>query len=142
LKRIFLVITILFTTFLFASEKRVQYYYADISAKEAFKLHSDGVVLIDVRTKGEYDRLHPKGAILLPLFFEKFGKRVENKQFVSQVNELVKSKKDTPIILICRSGSRTHYGSNLLAVNGFTKVYNIKYGFAYDWMRQRLPVSK
>ncbi len=117
------------------------FYKADINSKTAFKKQQNGVTLIDVRTKKEYEYLHPKGALNIPVFFEKYGKRVFNETFVQRVEQTL-GDTDAPVILICRSGSRTKYAANLLAKQGFSEVYNIENGFAYDWTKANLPVEK
>jgi rhodanese-related sulfurtransferase len=142
IKKILLLVSIILSTSVFSADKRVQNYYADISAKEAYKLQGEGVVLLDIRTKREYNQLHPKGSVLLPAFFERFGQRVENKNFVAQVGNLLDDDTEKPIVLICRSGSRSNYAGNLLADAGYEKVYNVKHGFAYDWLKVRLPTER
>lgn len=141
MKKILLIVAIAFNSLLFSAD-RVQEYYADISASEAYKLQKNGVLLVDVRTKREYSQLHAKGAVLLPIFFEKFGQRVFNENFIAQISNLVKDNTDREIILICRSGSRSNYAGNLLADAGYEKVYNVENGFAYDWLKAKLPVNR
>ncbi len=117
-------------------------YKADISAKQAYEMQQEGVVLIDARTKREFNTLHPKGSINIPVFFEKNGKRVFNQNFPNEVYELQKKNLNTKLILICRTGSRTKLASNILANLGFKEVYNVQYGFALDWTKVNLPVAK
>lgn len=117
-------------------------YKDDITAIEAYTMQQQGVLLIDIRTKREYRKLHPKDAINIPLFFEKKGQRVYNKNFLQNIYDTVNKDLNKKIVLICRSGSRTILGSNLLAHNGFTNVYNVKYGFQFDWIKIKLPTEK
>lgn len=117
-------------------------YKADITAREAYEMQKRGVILIDVRTKKEYDFMRPVNAILIESYFEIEGQRVFNENFVSQVEDLVKMDLSKEIILICRSGSRTKEVANLLAKNGFSNVYNVKNGFVYDWVKANLPTQK
>lgn len=117
-------------------------YKADIDSKTAYQLQQKGVLLVDVRTKREFKFSHPKNALNIPIFFEKYGQRVLNKNFLNQIDYALGSDSDKPVILICRSGSRTKFASNILAQNGFTNVYNIKKGFSYDWIKVGLPVEK
>ncbi|MCK9162002.1 MAG: rhodanese-like domain-containing protein, partial [Arcobacteraceae bacterium] len=70
------------------------------------------------------------------------GKRVFNKNFVTQIEDLVDMDLNKEIILICRSGSRTKEAAAILAKNGFSNIYNVKNGFVYDWVRANLPIQK
>lgn len=117
-------------------------YKADITALEAYKMQQNGVILIDTRTKKEYDFMHPKDAILIESYFEKNGQRVFNDNFVTQIEDLVGMNLSKEIILICRSGSRTKEAATILAKNGFSNIYNVKNGFVYDWMKENLPIEK
>ncbi len=134
-----LVLILLISSFAFADNTE---YKADITAREAYEMQKRGVVLIDVRTKKEYDFMRPTNAILIESYFEIEGQRVFNQNFVSQVEDLVKMDLSKEIILICRSGSRTKEVANILAKNGFSNVYNVKNGFVYDWVKANLPTQK
>ena len=137
MKKIFFIFTITLS-FLFASN------YNNIDANKAFEMQKNGAILIDVRTKMEYNYAHAKGAILIPIFYAKFNQRVENREFINQVTQLVKGNLNKKILLICRSGSRTKYASKLLANNGFTQINNILYGFATKggWLDSNLPIER
>lgn len=117
-------------------------YKEDISSVEAYTLQQKGSLLIDVRTKREFQHLHPKGAINIPIFFEQKGQRVYNENFLEAIYKASKQNLNQSIILICRSGSRTKLAANLLAYNKFTNVYNVRYGFQYDWIKVNLPTQK
>jgi rhodanese-related sulfurtransferase len=117
-------------------------YKADIDSKKAYEMQKKDILLVDVRTKREFNTLRAKNSINIPIFFEKNGKRDFNKNFPKEIYALVKGDLDKDIILICRSGSRTKLASNLLAYQGFKKVYNIENGFQYDWIKANLPVEK
>lgn len=117
-------------------------YKADISAKKAYEMQQNDVILVDARTKREFNELHPKGAINIPVFYEQKGQRVFNRNFANEIYALLKQDLNKEVILICRTGSRTKLASNLLANVGFKNVYNVQYGFALDWTKVKLPVSK
>lgn len=117
-------------------------YKADINSQTAYEMQQKGAILIDVRTPREFEFSRPKDAINIPVFFEKSGQRVFNQDFVEQIDYALKGNHDKEMILICRSGSRTKFASNLLANEGFSNVYNIKQGFTYDWAKTNLPVEK
>jgi rhodanese-related sulfurtransferase len=84
-------------------------------------------MLVDVRTQGEFNRGHAKGAINIPL-----------NELSNRVSELTA---DQPIVVICASGNRSRSGANIIAKAGFDKVYNFN-GGTMAWMSAGLPVNK
>jgi phage shock protein E len=71
---------------------------------------SDGAVILDVRTKGEYQTGHLRNSINIP---------VDNLE--QNIKKLNKSK---PIVTCCASGARSASARRILNSNGFDKVYN------------------
>ncbi len=85
---------------LFGLGKKIDY-------KEMLK---NGGVIVDVRTKGEYNSGHIKGSINIPL---------------DQLSgNLKKFKTDQPIITCCASGMRSGAAKNLLKSKGFANTVN------------------
>ena len=75
------------------------------------ELIKNGAIILDVRSKGEYNGGHIKGSI--------------NISVDTLRNNLGKLKdKDTPIITCCASGMRSASAKSILASNGYTQVYN------------------
>jgi len=74
-------------------------------------LISDGAVIIDVRTKGEFAGGHIKGAINIPL--DMIGNNI------SQFKD-----KEKPIITCCASGMRSASAKSILQSKGYKNVYN------------------
>ncbi len=74
------------------------------------ELVKQGAVILDVRSKGEYQGGHIKGSINIPVD--------------SLNNNLSKLKKDNPIITCCASGMRSASAKSILKSNGFTEVHN------------------
>jgi rhodanese-related sulfurtransferase len=74
------------------------------------ELQQNGAVILDVRSRGEYQGGHIKGSINIPV--QNLG---------ANLNKL---KKDKPIITCCASGMRSANAKNILKSNGFTEVYN------------------
>jgi rhodanese-related sulfurtransferase len=85
------------------------------------------VLLVDVREPEEYAQGHAPGATLIPLG-----------QLEQRLSELG-SRKDRPIALICRSGSRSGKAQVLLEKAGFTKAVNVEGGMN-AWSQAGLPV--
>jgi len=71
---------------------------------------SNGAIILDVRTKGEYQSGHLKNSINIPV-----DKLQQN---------LKKLNKNKPIITCCASGSRSASAKKLLESSGFEQVYN------------------
>ena len=73
-------------------------------------LISQGAIVLDVRTKGEYQGGHVKGSMNIPL---------------DQLsNQLGKLKKDKVIITCCASGMRSGSARRILQGAGFKEVHN------------------
>lgn len=117
-------------------------YKEDISSSTAYKMQQKGALLIDVRTKVEFEESRAKNSINIPIFKDQNGKRVFNKVFLNEVYQASNKNLNKKILLICRSGSRTKVASNILAQQGFENIYNIQYGFQYDWLKVGLPIEK
>ncbi len=134
----------LLTTTLFAEIdfQKAMIYKADINSKTAYDMQENGTLIVDVRTKREFNTLRAKNSINIPVFYEKKGQRVFNRNFANEIYETLNGDLNKNVILICRSGSRTKLASNLLAYQGFKNVYNIKNGFQYDWTKVNLPTEK
>jgi rhodanese-related sulfurtransferase len=120
-----------------------------LTAKDAYQLkseHSD-VIFVDVRTRAEI------AFVGMPLISDanipyavpgdwrtwdekkKTFKLAPNSGFLPSMEDLVKAKggnKDTQIIVMCRSGSRSAKAANLLAKSGYTNVYTVLDGFEGD----------
>lgn len=74
------------------------------------ELLQKGAQIIDVRTEGEYNTGHIKGAVNIPLN--------------TLPTRLSKLKKDKPVITCCASGMRSAQAKSILRSAGFDEVYN------------------
>lgn len=74
------------------------------------ELKKNGAIILDVRSKGEYQGGHVKDSINIPL--DTLG---------TQISKLDKNK---TIITCCASGMRSASAKSLLESKGFSKVYN------------------
>ena len=75
------------------------------------------VVILDVRTKGEFD-----------------GGNIKNSKNIDVMSASYKQKvasldKDKTYLVYCRSGSRSLKAASVLCDLGFTKVYNLSNGY-------------
>lgn len=81
---------------------------------------NDGAILVDVRSKEEYDDGHINGAILLPI--DEIDEDTASDNFDS---------KDSNIIVYCRSGNRSSQAVTLLKNLGYTNIYDL--GAMSNW---------
>ena len=79
-------------------------------AADFAKLVKEGAVIVDVRTKGEFQAGHIEGSKNIPLDGVK-----------AQAQQLKKSGK--PVITVCRSGNRSAMAKSILSSAGI-EVYN------------------
>ncbi len=75
------------------------------------KLVKEGAVIIDVRSRSEYDSGHIRGSINIPV-----------DQLRSNFNKL--KDKNKPIITCCASGMRSASAKAMLKASGYSEVYN------------------
>lgn len=90
--------------------------------------HKNALVL-DVREDSEYNMGHVLNSRHIPL-----GKLKE------RIGELEKYR-EQPIVLVCRSGSRSGTACSILDKNGFAQTYNLAGGVA-AWQKANLPLEK
>lgn len=90
----------------------------NVSAEEARILiqGNKDMVILDVRTKEEYDRGHIPGAILIPA--QELPSRIK------ELNTYVKK----PILVYCASGGRSPGAVNTLLRNSFAPIYHLYSG--------------
>lgn len=102
----------------------------DISAPE-FKeqMGEPGVVVLDVRTPGEYAEGYIPGAMLADFMGDDFADRV---------SELDKRK---TYLVYCHSGGRSSEASDKMAEMGFQHVYNLEGGIS-GWQQQGFEIAK
>jgi len=82
------------------------------------ELIANKAIILDVRTKEEFNGGHIKGSVNIPL---------------QNLNaQLSKLKKEKTIITCCASGSRSSVAKNILKSNGFENVHN-----AGSWFKLR-----
>ena len=74
------------------------------------QLMQQGAIIVDVRTKAEYQGEHIKGSLNIPLN--------------NLSNHYSKLEKNKPVITCCASGMGSAQAKNILQSNGFKEVYN------------------
>ena len=94
--------------------------YHKISAEEAYEMMaSQKVVVVDVRTREEYDGGHIENAVLVP-----------NESIGSEIPEALPDKEAT-LLVYCRSGRRSKDAAQKLLALGYQSVYD--FGGVIDW---------
>lgn len=101
---------------------------ADLNPSD-FKAKSQeaGVVLLDVRTAGEYAAGHIEGAINID---------VEGMTFEGEIADLDNTK---TYAIYCQSGRRSRIAVETMTKAGFTKLFNLDQGIG-SWISAGLPV--
>jgi len=84
----------------------------DTTGAQAHRLVQAGARLVDVRTPGEFAAGHLPGAINIPL-----------QELDSRLGEL--ARKETPVVLYCRSGRRSSSAARTLKSAGFAAVHDL-----------------
>jgi rhodanese-related sulfurtransferase len=95
-------------------------------AYEFLQAHPEAA-FIDCRTEMEYFYVgHPAGAAHIA--WQEGPEWEVNRNFVPEVLGETKTR-DKPVVLICRSGSRTLLAGEALEAAGFAEVINVLHGF-------------
>jgi thioredoxin 1 len=102
--------------------------YVQLSSLEFSEIiQSKEGILLDVRTKGEFNAEHIEGAGQLNYYAFDFKKKLEM------------LPKDQAIWLYCNTGYRSERAAKHLIKKGYTQVYNLEHGIM-EWNFHNLPV--
>jgi rhodanese-related sulfurtransferase len=102
----------------------------DIDVKEfADGAYQDNVLLLDVRTDGEFAGGHLEGATQIDY---------SKSNFEAKIKEL---DRDQPVYVYCRSGNRSGRAARIMKGLGFKEVYNLEGGIL-AWQRKGKPVVR
>ncbi len=99
----------------------------DISAAEAYAKAQQGVFILDVRTREEWDEFHVKGSTLIPL--------------AELSDRLAELPRDKDIVVVCRSGNRSLTAANILVQAGFRRLSSLSGGLQ-AWMDAGYPLEE
>jgi len=111
---ILIIAYILFSKIMIKLNKNVK----NVSGEEAVKLISENkdLIILDVRSQGEYQSGHIKGSTLMPVG-----------DIASRITELEKFR-GKPILVHCASGGRSPKAVNVLLKNKFSPIYHMNHG--------------
>jgi rhodanese-related sulfurtransferase len=125
-------------------------YSGELLPDEAYQLmqSAPGAKLLDVRTKAECDWVgRVPGAIEIE--WVTYPGMNRNPNFQTSLEQQI--DKEALLIIICRSGIRSHHAASVAAQAGYTEVYSVIEGFEGDkdveehrnilngWRAARLP---
>ncbi|WP_108126454.1 rhodanese-like domain-containing protein [Saccharospirillum mangrovi] len=85
--------------------------------------------VVDLRTKDEFRKGHLPGAINIP-----------SRDFANRMSEL-SAYKETPIILVCKTGTSAGASGALLNKAGFKQLHKLR-GGVLEWQNSSLPLVK
>lgn len=95
--------------------------YEQITQQQAKEMMDGGeVIVLDVREQDEFDASHIPGAVLLPVG-----------TITKDTAAAVIPKKDTVVLVYCRSGNRSKTASEALVELGYTNIY--EFGGINTW---------
>jgi rhodanese-related sulfurtransferase len=103
---------------------------APVKIEQADKLIADGIQLLDVRTKEEWDEGCLKGTKCIS---------IGDKDFVKKATAELDPKK--PVLVYCHIGGRSARAVKQLRAAGFTTVYDLAGGIT-AWKKADKPVEK
>lgn len=92
-------------------------------------LANNDVLLLDVRTPGEYSSGHIENAININFL---------SPEFDEEIKKLDTSK---TLVIYCRSGNRSGKSTSKLVKAGFTDIYDLK-GGVLNWQKSGLELVK
>ena len=102
--------------------------YKNIDSTQGKALLEKGeVFLLDVRTAGEYQQGHLKGAVLIPIG-----------ELKKRFQEVPRNK---PVLIYCAVGARSGSAATFLADKGYGNIYNMQDGIA-GWDRNGYPILR
>ncbi len=117
-------------------------YAGDIPAKEAWALlaATPAAQLVDVRTLAEWSfvglpDLSSLNRQVHCIEWQSFPEGAVNPGFAGEAQAAVTAAgadKQTPVLMLCRSGARSRAAAIALTALGFTSVYNVAGGFEGD----------
>ena len=108
--------------------------YQDLSAPQFRQMldqpeNGADIVLLDIRTPGEYKAGHIRGSVLLDYYA---------RDFIDQLKTLDREK---TYLVYCRSGNRSAKSLSVFNQLGFRQVYHLKTGIR-GWQRETYPLVR
>jgi len=111
--------------------------YTNVDNAQLKILIAQGVPVYDVRRAEEWRSTGVVEGSHTLTYVDKSGR--PNPEFLPRFTAAV--DKTAPVVLICRTGSRTDALARELAEMGYTQVYNVRHGIT-RWIGENNPVVK
>jgi rhodanese-related sulfurtransferase len=92
-------------------------------------INNENAKVVDIRSKDEFRAGHLPNALHIPA-----------KDVLKRINEL-EAFKDTPVILICKTGTTAGASGAILAKAGFNKLHKLRGGIL-EWQGSNLPLVR
>jgi rhodanese-related sulfurtransferase len=110
--------------------KEYEIYPGDVAQKIK---NGEDIILLDVRTLEEYEEIHLKDALLLPV----------QELSVSSLADigLGENMKDKEIIIYCRSGARSKTAYDIMQSLGYTNIKSVTGGMIH-WQEDNYPFTE
>ncbi len=107
---------------------------SDLDLAAAWKMleENDRAVLIDVRTEGEWQNIGipDLSSLSNDVRFVQWILAPDGRANASFLEDAAAGlDADQPLLMLCRSGARSHAAGVALAASGFTEVHNVSAGF-------------
>ena len=104
----------------------------DITLRELREFQENGAIIIDVRSKQEYEEGHVDGSILIPEY-----------EIRKEIEKIIKDKNKN-IVVYCSSGGRSKKAQKILNKMGYENVYNLYNGITsyldFYWVMLKLII--
>ena len=94
----------------------------DITIEELKEKVSQGAMLLDVRSRQEYNEGHLQGAVNVPDF-----------ELINRIQKEI-PKKNQLIIIYCQYGGRSRNAYMIMKRLGYTNIYNLYGGLDMIWL--------
>ncbi len=133
-KRFYALLTGFLTAIIFSSGAIAAEDYRDVTVKKATEMIEQmsadaSIVILDVRTKGEFNSGHLNDALNIDI------KSASFKEKISRLD------KDKTYLVYCRSGKRSKVAQGIMKELHFKKAINMLGGFI-AWQKSGQPFSK
>jgi rhodanese-related sulfurtransferase len=109
--------------------------YEDLTVenyKTRFKDGGETHLLLDVRTEEEYREVRIPGAVNIPL-----------DELYDRIDDVTQTAGNSPIVIVCRSGSRSIMAAQILRFSGVqgVTIYNLDSG-TRGWAEKQYPLER
>ena len=91
--------------------------------------NNDETLMLDIRSAADFKAGRVLNSKNIP--FAELSKRMDDLQ----------KHRDTPVVLICKTGQTAASAANMLRKDGYTKVYRMTGGMV-EWTNQGLPLAR